>query len=32
MSLDEAAREEVETFLGTLDDEDDVQSLFAGLA
>lgn len=30
--LDDAAREEVEAFLGTLDDDDDVQSLFAGLA
>ena len=32
VSLDEAAREEVEAFLGTLDDDDDVHSLFAGLA
>ena len=32
VKLDDAAREEVEAFLGNLDDDDDVQSLFVGLA
>ena len=31
VSLEDAARGEVETFLGLLDDDDDVQSLFVGL-
>ena len=31
VELDDAAREEVEAFLGALDDDDDVQHLFVGL-
>jgi YebC/PmpR family DNA-binding regulatory protein len=32
VALDAAARAEVEAFLGALDDDDDVQSIYAGLA
>jgi YebC/PmpR family DNA-binding regulatory protein len=32
VSLDDAARAEVEQFLGDLDDDDDVQQIYAGLA